>query len=132
MKTSDMIFVFGSNLAGIHGAGAAFEARQRGYPLNLGVGYSAKCYAIPTKDCNIRTLPLDAIKPYVIQFRVFAAALRNVQFQVTRIGCGLAGHKNEDIAPMFGGASANCWFDEDWRPWLDGFGKVNYWGTFAR
>jgi len=134
MNLDDMIFVFGSNLAGIHGSGAAKFAREkRQFPLNLGVGPSGSCYAIPTKDWDIETLPIHVIQLYVNQFINYASLMEgaDVQFQVTRIGCGLAGYRDGDIAPMFMKAPRNCWFDSAWRPILGGtYGKAfKYWGT---
>ena len=126
------IFVFGSNLSGIHGAGAALCAYKQGFPKYLGSGLAADCYAIPTKDFSISTLPLSTIALYVQQFLGIAAILKqaNIQFQVTRIGCGLAGFKDKDIAPLFRPAPSNCWFDEAWRPWFTDEPDTKYWGTF--
>ena len=65
-----MIFVFGSNIRGIHGAGAALYARQHcGAICERGVGPQGRSYAIPTKDDNLRPLPLDVIGNYVSKFR---------------------------------------------------------------
>lgn len=109
------IFVFGSNLAGIHGAGAALFARKHyGAILGKGVGLQGSSYAIPTKDYNIRTLPLEHIQLFVNDFLDFARSVPHMEFQVTRIGCGLAGYKDEDIAPMFKNAPANCELPEGW------------------
>lgn len=103
------IFVFGSNLAGRHGKGAALFARQkRGAVYGQGVGLQGSSYAIPTKDERISTLPLDRIEPYVREFIRFATERPDLSFQVTAIGCGLAGYSPEQIAPMFEGAPANC------------------------
>lgn len=125
---SKMIFVFGSNTAGIHGAGAAkFAYKNKGARYGKGYGHHGDSFAIPTKDENIKTLPLAQIHEYVRGFIAYAKDHRKQQFQVTRIGCGLAGYKDQDIAPMFLEAPANCLFDEAWRPLL-GDGK-NYWGT---
>jgi hypothetical protein len=121
------VFVFGSNLAGIHGAGAAAEAYRRGYPWGLGSGLSGTCYGIPTKNCAIDTLPLGTVYEYIKQF-ISHANNASRSFQVTRIGCGLAGFSDEVIAPMFLSASRNCYFDEAWRPWLSEFAR--YWGTY--
>jgi hypothetical protein len=129
IKLDDMVFVFGSNLAGVHGSGAAAHARKhRRFPLHLGVGPAMHCYAIPTKDCAIETLPHEIIKLYIDQFMDYAALMEgaDMQFQVTRIGCGLAGYRDEDIAPLFISATRNCWFDEAWKPWLL---EHNFWGT---
>jgi hypothetical protein len=111
-----MIFVFGSNLAGRHGAGAALFARQNhGAIYGQGIGRQGNSYAIPTKDFSIHTLPLNHIRDYVNEFLQYARANPELQFQVTRIGCGLAGYTDSDIAPMFKGAPANCHLPEGWR-----------------
>lgn len=112
MKT----FVFGSNLAGRHGKGAALFARQyRGAIYGQGIGIQNDSYAIPTKDEKLRTLPLDAIRLYVRDFLNFAKGNSNMVFEVTRIGCGLAGYSEEQIKPMFADAPANCELPEGWR-----------------
>ena len=111
-----MIFVFGSNTAGRHGKGAAKMAREvHGAIYGQGFGRQGNSFAIPTKDSSIRTLPLDAIKLYVDQFVEYAHNHPEHQFYVTRIGCGLAGYKDEDIAPMFQDAPENCQLPEGWR-----------------
>lgn len=113
------IFVFGSNEAGIHGAGAAaFAYAKRGARYGFGYGHSGDSFAIPTKNEDIRTLPLDIINAYVCGFLAYATGKRKLKFMVTRIGCGLAGYTDADIAPMFVGAPLNCIFDEKWRPFL--------------
>lgn len=96
------IFVFGSNLAGRHGKGAALFARQKhGAIYGQGVGLQGSSYGIPTKDASIKTLPLSDINKYVKDFIAFADKNNNLQFMVTPIGCGLAGYTPEQIAPMF-------------------------------
>jgi len=117
------VFVFGSNLAGIHGAGAAavaaakFDAR---YGFGRGWEHPFRSYAIPTKDRNINTISLDEIEGYVKDF----VQLTNNEFMlvkgwfVTRIGCGLAGYKDSQIAPMFRDAK-NCSFAEQWKEYLE-------------
>lgn len=108
------IFCFGSNLAGRHGAGAALWARKhRGAIYGQGVGLQGQSYAIPTKDENIKTLPLERIKLYVEDFLNFARENPLLVFEVCRIGCGLAGYKPEDIAPMFIGHPDNVILNED-------------------
>ncbi len=102
------IFVFGSNLAGRHGKGAALEAKRKyGAIYGQGVGLQGRSYAIPTKDAQLKTLPLEKIKPYVEQFLQFAKDNPQHNFWVTSIGCGLAGYHPLDIAWMFRGASRN-------------------------
>jgi hypothetical protein len=107
---SDEIFVFGSNLAGIHGRGSAWEARKNhGALQGVGRGRMGMAYAIPTKDKFIRTMSLHDIQPYVTEFLEYARALAHTDltFNVVAIGCGLAGYTPADIAPMFKGAPSN-------------------------
>lgn len=102
------IFVFGSNLAGRHGAGAAkFALEHHGAIYGIGIGLQGNSYAIPTKDHSIKTLPLYVIKDYAESFLDFAANHPHLTFNVTEIGCGLAGYKPTDIAPMFKNHSEN-------------------------
>lgn len=113
------IFVFGSNLAGRHGGGAALAAaRFFGAEYGVGIGMTGQSYAIPTKDKNIETMPLSEIAPYVGRFIEYAKAWPDVTFFVTRIGCGLAGYTDEDIAPMFADAPFNCDMPEEWASYL--------------
>ena len=94
---ADEIFVFGSNLAGMHGGGAAYVAfRQFGAQMGCGVGLRGQSYAIPTMQGGVET-----IKPYVDDFIAFAKEHPEFFFYVTRIGCGIAGFRDRDIAPLF-------------------------------
>jgi hypothetical protein len=96
------IFVFGSNLGGRHGKGAALTARRLfGAEWGQANGIQGKSYAIPTCGHNLEPLPLDRILPYVSLFLGFAMANPGRQFKVTEIGCGLAGYQPADIAPLF-------------------------------
>ena len=111
-----MIFVFGSNLAGRHGAGAALHARKHhGAVYGCGQGRTGNAYAIPTKDEKLRTLPLDRIQSYVSMFIEYARMTPQSKFQVTAIGTGLAGYRHEDIAPMFKDAPCNCQLPDEWK-----------------
>jgi hypothetical protein len=124
LPTSGDIFVFGSNLGGIHGSGAARVAREEfGAKLFVGVGPCGMSYAIPTKNEDVsRSLPLHVIKLYVEQFLEHVwmeyADHAEQKFWVTAIGCGLAGFKHSEIAPMFRGAPDNCSFPDSWEPYL--------------
>lgn len=110
------IFVFGSNLAGRHGKGAARDARlYHGAQYGVGWGRTGNAYAIPTKDRDLSTLPLPEIADYVSEFLWYAGDHSELMFIVTRIGCGLAGYKDSDIAPMFKNAPSNCILPEGWR-----------------
>ena len=111
---SDPVFVFGSNLAGRHGKGAALWAREhRGAIYGQGVGYQGNSYAIPTKGVSpnprapMPILPLYEIDWHVHRFLEFARAHPELTFQLTPIGCGYAGYSPADIAPMFAGAPPN-------------------------
>ncbi len=96
----DEVFVFGSNLAGNHAGGAARVARERfGAIMGHGVGMQGQSYAIPTMQGGIET-----IKPYIDEFISFADNHHELTFYVTRIGCGIAGFTDEQIAPMFDAA----------------------------
>lgn len=115
-----MIFVFGSNLAGVHGAGAAKEAYENfDAKWGIGFGLTGRAYAIPTKDKNIETMSVDEIRPYVEEFLKYASRHFNKEFFVTAIGCGLAGHEVKDIAPMFKYAPPNCTLHRRFADYLD-------------
>ncbi len=91
------IFVFGSNLAGMHGGGAARIARLHfGAVMGKGVGLQGQSYAIPTMQGGVET-----IRPYVEDFIAYAKHHQELHFLVTPIGCGIAGFEAEDIAPLF-------------------------------
>lgn len=155
IKTDNMIFVFGSNLAGRHGKGAAAFARtDRGACYGIGIGRTGQCYAIPTKGIRFgdaardedptvayvgSTLNLNIIKAYVDEFIQYAKDNPHYCFQVTRIGCGLAGLKDSDIAPMFIKCDKfnmpNVYFDNVWMHEFAATGQMsmagyNIWGTF--
>jgi hypothetical protein len=115
VKMTD-IFVFGSNLAGRHGAGAAlYAAKNRGAIYGQGIGLQGTSYGIPTKDRQIETLPLSEIRRHVNDFIVFAKSRPDLTFDITPIGCGLAGYKRAQIKPMFEGMPANCRFNKTWE-----------------
>lgn len=117
MQVNDVapVFVFGSNLAGRHGKGAALWARQnRGAIYGQGVGRQGNSYAIPTKDENLRTLPLSRIEAHVWIFLEYARAHPDTQFQLTPIGCGLAGYTREQIEPHFAKAPPNVIWPPEW------------------
>lgn len=113
--TTNAVFVFGSNLAGRHGAGAAKFARMNhGAIYGRGTGRQGNSYAIPTKDLALKTLPLNKIQHYVAEFLAYARQNPELIFEVTKIGCGLAGYSESDIAPMFASAPTNCALPDGW------------------
>lgn len=114
-SSRELVFVFGSNLAGRHGAGSALQAvKEFGAVYGCGFGRQGNSYAIPTKDAELKTLPLERIQSYVRSFLVYARAHKNITFKVVAIGTGLAGYKHAQIAPMFKDAPKNCELNMEW------------------
>lgn len=120
------VFVFGSNLDGIHGRGAALCARDyHGAIMGVAQGLQGNSYAIPTKGhwSNVSqrfvVLPLSAIQKHVTTFIEFATAHPQLQFELTAIGCGLAGYDPAHIAPMFRDAPDNVALPERFKRVLD-------------
>lgn len=110
-------FVFGSNLAGRHGAGAALHAAiEYGAVKGVGEGTMGRCYALPTKGRMLEVLPLSTIEKHVGIFKDVVAATDRCWY-VTPVGTGLAGYKHEQIAPMFKGVK-NCWLPHQWKRFL--------------
>jgi hypothetical protein len=106
------IFVFGSNLKGRHAGGAAYAAyRKFGAVMGQGVGLQGKSYAIPTMQGGVET-----IRPYVDEFIDFARSHPELTILVTRIGCGIAGFTDDEIAPLFKNAhdAENIVLPEGW------------------
>lgn len=98
------IFTFGSNTSGRHGAGAAKDAVKWGAVFGQGRGLQGRCYAIPTKGRfpELPVLPLPEIKSYIDDFWNCVTHMHpNRIFYITPVGCGLAGYKPEQIAPLF-------------------------------
>lgn len=114
--TDDRIFVFGSNLAGRHGKGAAkFAKKHKGAIYGQGRGLQGSSYAIPTKGYFLEVLSLDAIRQHVSAFKNTARHRHDLRFQLTPIGCGLAGYKPEEIAPMFKDSPDNVDLPEEFK-----------------
>ena len=107
------VFVFGSNLGGFHGGGAARAAYNKfGAVWGQGVGMQGQSYAIPTMQGGVET-----VAPYVDEFIEYAKQHPELLFRVTRIGCGIAGFTNEEMAPLFKAACEmdNISFPNGWR-----------------
>lgn len=110
------IFVFGSNRAGRHGRGAARTALfNHGAKYGQGEGLQGSSYAIPTKDENLRTLPVPEIEKHVKKFIQFAKRRTDLTFMLTPIGCGLAGHSPSHIARLFADAPANVVLPDEFK-----------------
>lgn len=117
---SGKVFVFGSNRAGIHGKGAALEARETlGALQGVGEGpmptlSNPRCYALPTKLGPRLSLHISEVERHVKKFLAFAAARPDLEFFVTKVGCGLAGFTEEQISPFFKDATPNCELPHGW------------------
>ena len=121
MKQQQEILVFGSNLSGIHGAGAArYAVQHHGAVMGQGMGLQGDSYALPTKGVNISFMPLEDIGRHVAAFIQFTKIRPDLNFRVTRVGCGLAGFKDTDIAPLFRDALPlkNVRLPQGWREFL--------------
>lgn len=110
------IFVFGSNEAGRHGAGAAKTAFDHwGAIYGQGEGRQGCSYGIPTKDGDLNTLPISTITEAVERFGIYALENPDLTFLVTKIGCGLAGYPEQQIKPLFKGVPENCILPPNWK-----------------
>ena len=121
MNQKQEVFVFGSNLSGRHGAGAARYALQHhGAIMGQGIGLQGSSYALPTKGVNISFMPLEEISRHVDEFIEFAKSRPDLTFRVTRVGCGLAGFKDTEIAPLFRAALElpNVRLPKGWRHYI--------------
>lgn len=97
------------------------------FVFGQGEGLHGSSYAIPTKNKSMQSRSLSHIHISITKFIEFARNNPNLKFQVTQVGCGLAGYKASEIAPMFIGAPDNCCFDTAWKIWLGS--DYKYWGT---
>ena len=112
-----IVFVFGSNLAGRHGKGAAFHAKQwYGAIYGQGVGRQGNSYAIPTKDLVLKPLTLDAIGRHISDFIAYATYNHEDTFLLTPIGTGLAGYSREQIYQLLKqfDVPSNVAFTKEW------------------
>lgn len=116
MNDGSNVFVFGSNSAGRHGAGAASYAENHwGAIYGCGEGRQGQAYGIPTKDHVLATRSLEHIKVSVDTFLDYARRHPRLKFLITEIGCGLAGYSPKYIAPLFVNAPANCVFTDSFK-----------------
>lgn len=116
-----VVFVFGSNTHGRHGRGAARDALTH-YDaiIGLGEGPTKYTYALPTCKWTPHLVPmeLEEIQEAVEQFRAYVVEHPELAFQLTPVGCGLAGYHHKQIAPMFEDFPSNCWLPEEWMSYL--------------
>jgi hypothetical protein len=110
------IFVFGSNTAGIHGAGAALQAhRQFGAKLGCGVGLTGDCYAFPTLNERFERLPLSRLESERDELYRTCGQNPGWLFLLTKVGCGLAGFPEATMRGLFINPPINLILPEDWR-----------------
>lgn len=118
--TEDTVFVFGSNLAGTHAGGAAKTALLHfGAMKGVGRGWSGQSYAIPTMNEHLQQMPLSQIQHYIEDFKIYTKNHSKIKYFITSVGCGVAGYKVEEIAPMFKGISKNVIFPVSFRPFVE-------------
>lgn len=118
--TDNYIFVFGSNLLGAHGRGAALVAKEQyGAKCGTNMGITGDSYAIPTKNRYIKIMALTDIVPHIELFKSYTHTRPDLKFWVTSIGCGLAGYSINQIAPYFKDSNTNCNFPDTWIPYLE-------------
>ncbi|MFC2996470.1 hypothetical protein ACFODO_14620 [Acinetobacter sichuanensis] len=116
----DTVFVFGSNLAGTHQGGAAKIAYLHfGAMKGVGRGWSGQSFAIPTMNEHLQQMPLSQIEHYVDDFKIYTKNHPKTKYFITAVGCGVAGYKVEEIAPMFKGISHNVIFPSSFRPFVE-------------
>lgn len=114
------IFVFGSNLAGLHQGGAAKTAYDHfGAVMGFGRGWAGQSFAIPTMNEHFQTMPIHQIAHYVDDFKLYTQNHSKMRFFVTAIGCGIAGYEVKDIAPLFQGISDNVLLPKRFKAYLD-------------
>ena len=90
------IFVFGSNIQGSHGGGAAWYAyKQFGAEWGVGEGLTGRTYALPTMEGKA------SLKKAVDHFIACAKEHPELTFLVTAVGCGIAGYTPNEVAPLF-------------------------------
>jgi hypothetical protein len=131
------IFVFGANLSGIHGKGAALHAKEHyGAEYGVPLGRTGSAYAIPTKGQRVEpvggrpyfpVLPLSTIAEHARTFCVYAEQNPHLDFQLTAVGCGLAGYKPQQVAPLFAAAPRNVLFPPEWRQALPRLAEGRFW-----
>ncbi|APX62400.1 A1S_2505 family phage non-structural protein [Acinetobacter schindleri] len=114
------VFVFGSNMAGLHAGGAARTALEHfGAVEGVGRGWSGQSYAIPTMNEHLQQMPLSQIQHYIDDFKIYTKNHPKNNYFLTSVGCGIAGYKVEEIAPMFKGISHNVIFPQSFRPFVE-------------
>lgn len=114
------IFVFGSNRYGLHAGGAAQVAVEKfGAIDGQSTGQQGSSYAVVTADGNGMPLPLKLIRAQIDVLLDHAVLSIPTQFFITRIGCGIVGYRDDQIAPMFKNAPPNCSLPEEWKEWVE-------------
>ncbi|MFW2097730.1 hypothetical protein ACG9ZL_16115 [Acinetobacter sp. ULE_I057] len=116
----DTVFVFGSNMAGTHQGGAAKSAHLHfGATKGVGRGWAGQSFAIPTMNEHLQQMPLSQIQHYIDDFKIYTKNHPKIKYFITSVGCGVAGYKVEEIAPMFKGISRNVIFPASFRPFVE-------------
>ena len=115
------VFVFGSNLLGMHGGGAAaYALKNCGAIWGQGEGLQGSSYALPTKASYEQSLTVEQLYDHVMTFIDYATVHPEMEFFVTRVGCGLAGFTDEEVGPMFAATPSNCVLPTAWEKYPGG------------
>ena len=110
------VFVFGSNLLGIHGGGAArYAVTKLGAADGIGEGPTGRTYALPTCSRPGVPMTIESVRIHVQHFLAHAARTPDTRYYVSAVGCGIAGFTEGEVAPMFAGAPDNCDLPDGWR-----------------
>lgn len=116
----DTVFVFGSNMAGQHTHGAARIAQQYfGAMKNVGRGWAGQSFAIPTLNEHLQRVPLSQIEHYIDDFKIYVKHHPKIKYFITALGCGIAGYKVSEIAPLFKGIHDNVILPESFKPYTE-------------
>jgi hypothetical protein len=134
-REDNLIFVFGSNTKGWHGAGSALQAKLNwGAVQGVGEGLQGLSYALPTKTTPGSVMSFERLRRHVQKFMdtVREPTHQDKFWLITCVGCGLAGFRDHEVAPLFRDICThpNAYFDTNWQGWLEP--ETKYWGTFSR
>ena len=117
---SGWVWVFGSNVTGIHAAGEARMAKNNfGAVYGVSEGRMRDSYAIPVKSKNLQSLPIPTLQDNVARFFEHVKSCPRERFYITKVGCGTGEYKDELVAPLFMDAPPNCSFSADWKHHLE-------------
>lgn len=111
----DDVFCFGSNALGEHYGGAARYAYDHfGAIWGRGEGIQGQSYAIPTLSKAMKPYSISMLERITGTFIYYAKQHPEKTFLLTKVGCGIAGFSEAEIAPLFKYAPRNVVKPERW------------------